>query len=190
MLLFLACADAPLSDADPVIGAPMDGIPDAEVHAGEWTVVSRQGRARISGAAEIDLGADVLPEFAFNSEHTAVTFPQAVGSPLSDLFLLTLPEGRRQKLTDWPGSEDRPVFSPDGRHVAFFSSHSGLASLYVVDVQSGAIEQVTNVGLEQAKRMGGPPAGFVPPPMEGLPTWDNAGVHYVSADGPVTVEMP
>ncbi len=190
MLLLLACADPPLSDADPVIGAPMDGIPDATVRAGDWVVVSRHGRARISGPAEIDLGAEVLPEFAFNADVTAVVFPQAVGSALADLFLVSLPEGRRQRLTDWPGSEDRPAFSPDGKRLAFFSSKTGLSSLFVLDLATGEIVQVTNVGLEHTRRLGGPPDGWVPPATSSLPSWDHLGVHYQSASGPITVEIP
>lgn len=190
MLLFLACATPLPAEPEPVLGEAMDGIPSLSLVVGGWQVESVSGRARLSGPAEIDLGADVSPEFTFNADGSAVVFPQGGASPLPDLFRVSLPSGERTRLTDWPGSEDRPVFSPDGGRVAFFGDRTGLASLYVLDLSTGEVEQVTNVGLEAKRRMGGPPEGFVHPPFSSLPTWDERGVHYQSAEGPVSVVVP
>ena len=190
MLILLACTTALPPAADPVPGEVMDGIPSASLVGGDWHVESDHGRARLSGPANIDLGAEVLPEFTFNPDRSAVVFPQGIDSPLADLFLVSLPGGERTRLTDWPGAEDRPVFSPDGQRLAFFADKTGLASLYVMDLSTGGIEQVSNVGLEHKRRMGGPPEGFVHPPFSSLPTWDARGVSYTSVEGPVTVVVP
>lgn len=42
------------------------------------------------------------------------------------------------------GSDDGPRWSPDGSAVAFSSSRSGTSSLYVADVASGTLRQVTD----------------------------------------------
>lgn len=42
------------------------------------------------------------------------------------------------------GSDDGPRWSPDGTNIAFSSSRSGTSSLYVADLSSGQLQQVTD----------------------------------------------
>ncbi|MFP2929008.1 TolB family protein [Pyxidicoccus sp. 3LG] len=73
--------------------------------------------------------------------------------------------GRVKVLADGPGVDATPSISPDGRTVVFVSGRTTVASFYVTDVEGAAPKQLTNVGLENWMLFGGPPKGFVPPPV-------------------------
>lgn len=178
VLLLFACAPS-----TPPQGAPMDGIPDGEAAAGPWRAAVVSGALTVSGGGiERQLGP-ALPELAFFGDQLAYPAPSSTGT---DLLLVSLPEGVPRLLTDWPGYEDRPVFSPDGTQLAFFSGRTGLASLYLLDLATGEISQRTNVGLESApRRHGRPPDGFVPPPGSDL-RWE-ADISWVAAGQSIVI---
>ncbi|MFZ5475306.1 MAG: TolB family protein [Myxococcota bacterium] len=182
LLLPLACAPAP----QPELGGVMDRMPDAEAVAGDWTARVDAGRLSLAGPdGDFDLGADVLPGMAFAPDGGSLVFARhAADSPLADLWLVTLPPGEPRRLTDDPSFEDRPVFSPDGRKVAYFSGRSGFAALWVTDLATGETTQLTNVGLK--RRPGHAPLGFVPPPEAGAPTWTDA-IRWTAEGVPVEV---
>jgi hypothetical protein len=181
-LLWCAC-DAPSRDAV----RPVDGIQagGAASPDGRWrAAVAAGGALSVEGPdGAFDLGAGALPELAFSPDSRRLVWPRQVDGPETELVLLELPpQGEPTVLLDWPGAEDRPVFSPDGGRLAFTSGKSGLASVYVLDLATGAVAQLTNVGLEDAPRApGSPPDGWVPPPQAAW-TWDGRGLSYL-ADG-------
>ncbi|QSQ23064.1 PD40 domain-containing protein [Pyxidicoccus parkwayensis] len=74
-------------------------------------------------------------------------------------------KGRVKVLADGPGVDATPSISPDGRTVVFVSGRTTVASFYVTTVDGGAPRQLTNVGLDSTMLFGGPPKGFVPPPV-------------------------
>lgn len=186
MWLLLACAAAP----GPENGAPMDGLPDRALAAGDWHAEVRDGVLTVSGrGATRELGRGVLHELAFHGDQLAWPALDATGE--ADLWRVRLPEGEVERLTDWEGYEDRPVWSPDGARLAFFSGRTGLPSLYVMDLASGEVLHLTNVGLENApRRPGVPPDGFVPPP-DGLDLrWEGDTVSWTARGAPVAVRVP
>lgn len=78
---------------------------------------------------------------------------------------------------------DRPALAPDGT-VAFVSGRTGIASIWTVR-RGEAPAQVTNVGLEGAKRRPGqPPPGFVPPPVDDSLAFDGDVLRWSGPDGP------
>lgn len=182
LVLLLACAD-PVA---PEHGAPMDGLPDGALTAGGWTAEVIRGRLTVrGGGVERVLGEAALPELAFAGDQLA--WPATDGAEV-DLWAVRLPDGVPERLTDWPGYEDRPVYSPDGARLGFFSGRSGVVSLYVLDRASGAVTQVTNVGVETRRREPGrPPEGFVPPPDAGTLRWDAEGLSWTASGQPVRV---
>lgn len=193
VLLFLACAVSPES-AEPLPGVPMDGAPDAALTQGEWTFSITSARASVSGPRTLDLGPDVLQGAAFRPGANTLVIARAVGSPLPDLFAVNLETGHETQLTDWPGYEDRPCFSPDGSRLAFFSGRTGLPALYVVNlaetpglIEPAAATQFTNVGLETHKRVGAPPEGFVSPPEDGKVSWTDAGITWTARGESIVV---
>lgn len=207
--LLLACAgpsgggaasEAPLPGAGgapaqlaPPAG-PMDGRWARRTQAGPWTAqVDLAGVLSLAGPGgerRLDVGVD--PRVALSADHAHLAWAKDGGLVETDLWWAPTDGGAPARLTDWPGSEDRPVFSPDGRRLAFVSGRTGIASWWVLELADppGSARQLTNVGLERAKRPpGGPPPGWVPVP-DGLDyTWTEAGLVW-SARGSRHVVTP
>jgi hypothetical protein len=187
VLLLLACAVA--TSPEPAPAEAMDGTPDTTLTHDGWTFQLDRGHATVRGAQTIKLGEGVLQNVAFSPTDSALIYAQATDSPLADLYLLNLESGTTARLTDWPGYEDRPAFNPDGSRLAFFSGKTGLPALFVADFANGTLanpQQITNIGLETKKRMGGPPEGYVAPPDDGVVIWTDA-VRWQA--GGLTVEV-
>lgn len=78
---------------------------------------------------------------------------------------------------------DRAVLSEDGRHVAWVSGHTGLASVWVSEVRAGAEPiQVTNVGIEPTP--GRAPDGWTPPPHDDSLHFEGDHLVWDSPQGP------
>ena len=100
-------------------------------------------------------------------ETTEVTSPDVAISPdgqwliftmLGHLFQLPVEGGTAEQLTFGPYYDDEPVFSPDGRRVAFVSDRDGSeGNVFVLELATGEITQVTDE------------------PWAGRPTWTPDG---------------
>jgi len=94
-----------------------------------------------------------------------------------------LPDGSEILVDGWAlvpddgGFPSRPVWSPDGRAVAYVSSRTGVASWWVVDAGGGTPpRQLTNVGLAPGQGLGD---GFVPPPWRpGVALWADGWISW------------
>lgn len=93
----------------------------------------------------------------------------------------------RRVLVDDGGMPDRPALSEDGTRLAYVSAVTGLASIWVVDVDGGNPRQLTNVGIERDKTRGAP-AGWVPPPMDRSLRWEGDALTWTAPDGPRRLE--
>ena len=92
--------------------------------------------------------------------------------------------GRVKVLADGPGVDATPSISPDGKTVVFVSARTSVASFYVTSVEGEEPRQLTNVGLENYMLFGGPPAGFVPPPVSSHHMeWESNDVLRYNAGG-------
>ncbi|MBZ0315061.1 MAG: protein kinase [Anaerolineae bacterium] len=61
-----------------------------------------------------------------------------------EIYLLTLPTREVTRLTDRPGTDDEPVFSPDDRFILFQSdSDNGNFDLWIIAVDGSLLRQVT-----------------------------------------------
>ncbi len=149
---------------------------------GDWLAsLDEAGRLLLSESKALDrqaieIGNEVLPEIAFSGDSKKLVFAQEREGGDIDLMVISIPpEGDARPAIEWAGTEDRPLFSPDGSHLAFVSGRTGIASLYVLDLRYSEQEplQMTNVGLEEVERPAGrPPEGFVPPPERDSMTWE------------------
>lgn len=61
----------------------------------------------------------------------------------NDLWLVPFNGGTAQKITSTQAEEWHPKFSPDGKKLAFNSNRDGWTSVYLYDLQSAEIENVT-----------------------------------------------
>lgn len=157
LILLVACGET--------LDGAMDGIPARDY--GAWKV-EEGGRLTRDGVA---VAESVLPELAFHGDR--VVFPQDRGYG-ADLVMWE--DGATRALTDWPGFEDRPAFSPDGRRVAFVSNKSGFAAVWVLDLTTHVSTQLTNVGL--VRTPGRAPDGWVPVPGAGELRWEGDALRW------------
>ncbi|MFH0946262.1 MAG: S9 family peptidase [Planctomycetota bacterium] len=63
----------------------------------------------------------------------------------SDLWLLSLEDGKSRQLTTDPKSDSSPLFAPDGSSIAFLSSRSGQSQVHLIDPFGGEARAVTSV---------------------------------------------
>lgn len=66
---------------------------------------------------------------------------------INDLYQVTLSTGDMKRLTEGKGSNSRPTFSLDGKHLFFVSSRSGSPQIHQMTVASGEVTQLTNYPL-------------------------------------------
>jgi len=81
----------------------------------------------------------------------------------SDVWLLDLtrPEARPRRLTDHPGNDNEPQWSPDGKWLWFLSSRSGSRQVWRVRPDGGRAHQVTDYPVGVANLRVGPQGGRI-----------------------------
>ncbi len=193
----LGCAAEPAA-ARPDAAAPFtDSLPAARIDAGPVRAeVAPGGDLRLVGpgapSGVVDRG--VSAELAVSPDGRWLVYARRTVGESTDLARVPLPAGAPvEAITDWDGSEDRPVFSPDGGQLAFVSGRTGIASLYRMPWPpgAGAAVQWTNVGLEDVPRVPGqPPPGFIPPPAAGVRWADDGRLHFEAEGRTWAVALP
>lgn len=61
-----------------------------------------------------------------------------------ELFRMQADGSRQRQITDFKHLAVHPTWSPDGRSIAFVSSHTGNFEIHIMDLASGDISQLTN----------------------------------------------
>lgn len=94
---------------------------------------------------------DVVPAVSPDGELIAFARDSVDGSDsfwcaggLSDIVLMTKDGTLLANLTDDPGTDDAPAFSPDGRQIAFRSNRSGQSDIYVMNVDGTGMRNITH----------------------------------------------
>lgn len=73
------------------------------------------------------------------------TADRASNKRRSDLYLLEISSGRLRPLTNNPGADHSPTFSPDGKTVAFVSSRNKKSQIWTIPVDGGEARQLTRL---------------------------------------------
>src|SRR5687768_11449094 len=60
-----------------------------------------------------------------------------------DIWSVPAEGGAARLLVSHPATESRPLFSPDGRRLAFGSTRTGGVDIYVLDLTSGQLSRLT-----------------------------------------------
>ncbi|MBU1099184.1 MAG: peptidase S41 [Bacteroidetes bacterium] len=68
---------------------------------------------------------------------------QIVFSYDSDIWSVSIDGGTASRITAMEGDESRPVYSPDGKWIAFTSTQAGNSDIYIVPAKGGKITQLT-----------------------------------------------
>jgi Tol biopolymer transport system component len=69
--------------------------------------------------------------------------PLAVPLPHADIYRVAASGGEPQRLTDSPGDDRAPVFSPDGTHILFDSTRDGNTEIYVMNADGSDERRIT-----------------------------------------------
>ena len=101
-----------------------------------------------SGASALPNATDtrMLSEPAVSANHLAFSYA-------GDLWVANLDGSNVRRLTSDIGEETSPVFSPDGKLIAFNAQYEGNTDVYVVPVEGGVPKRLTfhpGPDLEQA----------------------------------------
>jgi TolB protein len=85
-----------------------------------------------------DLYSDWQPD-----EQTIVFDARPSGGP-PDIYRYWLASGEIRQLTDHPGMDGHPCFSPDGKQIAFMSTRGGNGDIWIMDVDGLNLLQLTH----------------------------------------------
>ena len=70
----------------------------------------------------------------------------AMTGPGYDIKIYSFQSGESRKVTDGIGTNESPVFSPNGRHIAFTSSRTGKVQIFTVARDGNDLRQITREG--------------------------------------------
>ena len=89
-----------------------------------------------------------LPLFAANTYFTTAPSPSPDGSKIvfsydNDIWVVNSTGGQAYRLTGMDGMESEPLYSPDGKWIAFTGRQDGNANVYVMPAEGGEIKQLT-----------------------------------------------
>ncbi len=62
-----------------------------------------------------------------------------------DIYLVDVENGDIRRITNTPWEESFPLFSPDGKKLAFISNESGVFNVYLQNLESGQYYAITNI---------------------------------------------
>lgn len=108
-----------------------------------------------------------------------------------DIYTVPTEGGKATRLTTWEGYEYKPVWSPDGRRIAFAADRAGGSDIYIVDAAGGAPRRLTfNSAYETPQAFTADGSEVIysasiqdPAASAMFPTGTLSEVYSVSADG-------
>jgi len=105
-----------------------------------WAWVAACATVAIAQAAQAQEPAarPVLSEPSLSGDGQLVAFASG-----GDIWEAPATGGTAHLIVTGPAAEGRPLYSPDGRRLAFTSTRGGSANIYVLDLASGAVTRLT-----------------------------------------------
>ena len=82
--------------------------------------------------------APLLSDPALSPNHSEIAFVSG-----GDIWTVPFLGGEARLLISHPATESRPLYSPDGTRLAFLSTRTGLADIYVLNLRDGTTKRLT-----------------------------------------------
>ncbi len=80
----------------------------------------------------------LMAEPALSPNHAEIAFVSG-----GDIWTVPATGGEARLLVSHPATESRPLYSPDGTRLAFVSTRTGTADIYILDLRDGALKRLT-----------------------------------------------
>jgi Tol biopolymer transport system component len=140
----LATAPAPLFSANhggtnicgPRCGAPI--LFDRFVNGGLTHYVGKMNDDG-SNVTMLHLGSNP----AWGPGYKQIAFNYANGGPVQQIWTMNADGSNAQQITNDPGSNDSPAFSPDGKRIVFVGYRTGKAEIYTMNANGSNEQQLT-----------------------------------------------
>jgi dipeptidyl aminopeptidase/acylaminoacyl peptidase len=110
---------------------------------GRWLVYAPREGARLRGKGS-----------GGGEEHlaTGMSADYTVGT---NLYLVDVRTGKSERLTDDKGRYEEPVWSPDGKHIAFYSDRDGVARVWVWELSTRRMRKIADDRIHPSAFAGG-----------------------------------
>jgi TolB protein len=82
---------------------------------------------------------------AWSPRGDKIVFTMRQGSSNYNLYLYDLRSTNITKLTDSKGNNENPVWSPDGRFIAFSSTRSGKSEIYIISIDGSSVRKLADI---------------------------------------------
>ena len=79
----------------------------------------------------------VANRYVYASDAPFIAFSSTRGGK-ADIYIMDINGKNLQQLTDYPGHEYHPTFSPDGGRMAYVSSRDGNMEIYVMNLDEAS----------------------------------------------------
>jgi TolB protein len=99
----------------------------------------------------------------------------------TDLYLVYADGSGLVQLTDLPGREYAPSWSPDGKQVLFASTVTYGSELFTLNVDSGEVVQLTSTVLHKTELTWAPDGAFLA--FTQLDSWNQGDIFVMAVDG-------
>ncbi|MVM40181.1 peptidase S41 [Spirosoma sp. HMF3257] len=87
--------------------------------------------------------APPTPKFAFAEPSLSPDGAEVAFVSGGDIWTVPAKGGEARLLVSHPDNESRPLYSPDGKYLAFASSRTGNGDIYLLTLETGAIKRLT-----------------------------------------------
>ena len=139
---------------------------------------------------QIDVVAGATVAITFNVTCTAPTWLAYAGmsSPPSntDIYVVRSNRTNTTRLTDHPGRDEDPVWSPDGRRIAFTSERDGIRAIHVMNNDGSNVTRLTPTTAASYRPAWSPNGSRIAFVSE---RDDNVELYVMNADGTNTVRL-
>jgi serine/threonine-protein kinase len=108
-----------------------------------WSLpIPVNGSVGLAGATQFTFGRQIVESVRPSPDGESLVYDSDV-SGNSDIWRLPLAGGTPEQLTDDPRSDFAPDVSPSGREIAYHAFQDGSREIFVQDLESGVVTQVT-----------------------------------------------